>query len=146
MSGKFLSYLSSTCQLFSIHLLLVRAHLICHISSQLSSVVVYLVLVDGGCLNSLLLVDSIPSTLDRLFQNRDLDSIEFLDTFSHQWKVFFPLTYLGIHQCPMIDGFFQVFDLNTSIRTCQISIQYLDSHFHYRWDVSHLLTIYISDQ
>ena len=27
-------------------------------------------------------------------------------------------SFLGIHQCPLIDGFSKVFDLNTSIHTC----------------------------
>ena len=54
-------------------------------SSTLYSVVEYLVLVDGGCLNALLLADSIPSTSDHLFWNRVLESFECLETYSHQW-------------------------------------------------------------
>ena len=55
------------------------------ISSTLYNVVEYLMFVDGGCLSSLLLVDSIPSTSDHLFWNRSLESFDFLETYSHQW-------------------------------------------------------------
>ena len=75
-----------------------------------------------GCLNSLLPADSIPSTLYHLLWNRDLDSIECLDTYSHQWQVLFPSIVLGIHQCSLIDGLSQVLDLNTSIHTYLIPL------------------------
>ena len=48
-------------------------------SSKSFILVAYLVLVDGGCPNSLLPVDSIPSTSDHLFWNRSLESIECLE-------------------------------------------------------------------
>ena len=73
---------------------------------------------DRGYLNALLLVDSIPSTSNHLLWNRIVESFEFLETYSHQWYVLSPSTVLGIHKCPLIDGFFQVFYLNTSIHTC----------------------------
>ena len=79
----------------------------------------YLMLDDGGCLNALLPADFIPSTSYQLFWDRNLES--FLSAlrlavisgrFSrHQQS-------LGIHQCPLIDGSSQVFDLNTFIHTC----------------------------
>ena len=65
---------------------------------------------DGGCLNSLLPVDFIPSNSDHLLWDWNLES-----------SVAGSLTinsFLGIHQCPLIDGPFQVFDLNTFIHTC----------------------------
>ena len=52
--------------------------------STLYSVAEYLMLVDGGCLNALLPVDSIPSTSDHLFCDRSLESFEFLKAYSHQ--------------------------------------------------------------
>ena len=55
------------------------------ISSTLYSVAEYLMSIDGGYLNSLLLIDSIPSTSDNLFWNRSLESFEFLETYSHRW-------------------------------------------------------------
>ena len=54
-------------------------------SSTLYSVTEYLMLVDGGCLDSLLPVDSIPSTSNHLFWNRSLESFECLETYSNQW-------------------------------------------------------------
>ena len=53
--------------------------------STLYSFVEYLVLDDGGYLNSLLPANFIPSTLDHLFWDRILDSFECLETYSHQW-------------------------------------------------------------
>ena len=70
----FLSYLVLACRPFPIQLLF-DAHLSHLISSKLSSVAEYLVLVDGGFLNALIPVDSIPSTSDHLFWNRSLESI-----------------------------------------------------------------------
>ena len=55
------------------------------ISSTLYSIIEYLVLVDGGFLNSLPPADSIPSTLDHLFWNRSLEPFECLQTYIHQW-------------------------------------------------------------
>ena len=46
----------------------------CSSPSTLYSIVEYLVLVDGGCLNALLPVDSIPSTSDHLLWDRSLES------------------------------------------------------------------------
>ena len=57
----------------------------CLISSKLYSVAEHLFLVDGGCLNSLLTADSIPSNSDHLSWDRSLDSFECLETYSHQW-------------------------------------------------------------
>ena len=81
-SQPFLSYLLFVCHRFSIQSL-VYAHPIHPSSSKLSGIVVYLMLIDGGCPNSLLLVNSIPSNSNHLFWNRDLESIEFLETYSH---------------------------------------------------------------
>ena len=87
--------------------------------STLYNFVEYLMFDDGGCLNSLLPVDFIPSTLDHLFWDWNLES--FLSAFrlaiisgrfSRHWQ------FLGIHQCSLIDGFSQVFNLNTFIHTC----------------------------
>ena len=66
LSRPFLSYLDFACHPFSVQLL-VHAHLVCSSSPTLSSICEYLVLVDGGCLNALLPIDSIPSNLDHLF-------------------------------------------------------------------------------
>ena len=82
LSRPFLNYLDFACWSFSVQLL-VHAHLVRLSSSTLSSVVEYLVLVDGGFLNALLPVDSSPSTSDHLSWNRDLESIDFLETSSH---------------------------------------------------------------
>ena len=51
--------------------------------STLYSVTEYLMFVDGGFLNALLLADSIPSNLDHLFWDRSLESFECLETYSH---------------------------------------------------------------
>ena len=79
----------------------------------------YLVLDDGGCLNSLIPVDFIPSNSNHLFWDRNLESFSsslrlavINGRFSHHRY------FLGIHQCPLINGFYQVFDLNTFIHTC----------------------------
>ena len=90
----------------------------CLSSSTLYIIAEYPVLVDGGFLNALLPANSIPSTSNHLFWNKSLESIECLETCNHQWQVISPSTVLEIHQCPLIDGFFQVFELNTSIHTC----------------------------
>ena len=86
--------------------------------STLYNFIEYLMLYDGGFLNSLLLADSILSTSDNLLWDRILESLECLQTYIHQRYILLPSTVLGIHQCPLIDGLFQVFDLNTSIHTC----------------------------
>ena len=137
LSRTLINYCFFACRPFSIQLL-VCAHPVCLSSSKLSSVAEYLVLVYGGCLNSLLPSDFIPLTSDNLFLDRSIESFEFLETYNNQWQVLLPSIVLGIHQCPLIDGLFQVFDLNTFIHTCQFSLQCLDSHFHYRWVISHL--------
>ena len=54
-------------------------------SSTLYSVGEYLVLDYGGFINSLLLADYVPSTLDHLFWIRILESFEFLETCGHKW-------------------------------------------------------------
>ena len=74
MSQPFLSYIDFAWLPFLVQLL-VHAHIVHSSSSTLPSLADYLVLVDEGCLNSLLPVYSIPSTLDHLFWNRILDSI-----------------------------------------------------------------------
>ena len=102
--------------------ILVRAHLVHSSSSTLSSVVEYLVLVDGGFPKSLLQTDSIPSTSDHLFWNRSLESIQCLENFNHHCQVLSSLTVLGIHQCPLIDGLSDVFELNTYIHICLIAL------------------------
>ena len=94
----------------------------CSSSSTLYIIVEYLMLVDGGFLNSLLPMNSIPSTSDHLFWNSILESFEYLETYSHQCQVISPSTVLRIHQCPLIDGFLQVFYLSTYIHTCYIAL------------------------
>ena len=121
LSRPLFSYLVFACRPFSIQLL-VCAHLVHSSSSKLSSVVMYLMLLDGGFLNYLLPSDSIPSNSDHLFWSMALESIEFLETCIHQCQVLSPSTVLGIHQCPLIDGLSQGFDLNTSIHTCLIAL------------------------
>ena len=79
----------------------------------------YLVLDDGGCPNALLPADFIPLTLDHLFWDWSLESFLSalgLAVISGRFSRY--RQYLGIHQCPLIDGSFQVFDLNTFIHTC----------------------------
>ena len=79
----------------------------------------YVMLDDGGCLNALLPVDFIPSTSDHLFWDWSLES--FWVPWDLQSSVAGSLaidSFLGIHQCPLIDGSSQVFDLNTFIHTC----------------------------
>ena len=72
--------------------------------STLYSFAEYLMLDDEGCINALLLVDFIPSTLYHLFWDMNLESFfECLETCSHQWWVLSPSIVLGIHQCPLID-------------------------------------------
>ena len=121
LSWPFLSYIVFACTPLPIQLL-VRAHLVHPSYSKSSSVSKYLVLVYERCINSLLLADSIPSNSDHLFWNKSMEFIKCLETWSHQWKILFWLLVLGIHHCPMVDGFFQVFDLNTYIHTCLIAL------------------------
>jgi len=87
--------------------------------STLYSFAKYLMLDDGGFLNALLPVDFIPSNSDHLFRDWNLDSflsalrlVVISGRFSRHRQ------FLGIHQCPLIDGSYQVFDLNTFIHTC----------------------------
>ena len=87
--------------------------------STLYNLAEYLMLDDGECLNALLPADFIPSTSDHLFWDWNLESFfsalrlaVISGRFSHHRQS------LGIYQCPLIDGFSQVFDLNTFIHTC----------------------------
>jgi len=121
LSRPFLSYIVFACMPLPLQLL-VRAHLVHRNYSKSSSVSKYLVLVYERCINSLLLADSIPSNSDHLFWNKSMEFIECLETWSHQWKILFSLLVLRIHQCPMVDRFFHVFDLNTYIHTCFIAL------------------------
>jgi hypothetical protein len=51
------------------------------------------------------------------------------------------LLKVGIHQCPLIDSFY-----NCSKSTHLLEYtRYIDTHYHYQWVVSCLLTIYIND-
>ena len=87
--------------------------------STLDSFAEYLVLDDGGCLNSILPVDFIPLTSDHLFWDWNLES--FWVPWDLQSSVAGSLaieSFLGIHQCPLIDGSSQVFNLNKFIHTC----------------------------
>ena len=115
--------------------------------STLYSFVEYPVLDDGGCLNALLLVDFIPSTLDHLFWDWNLESFfSALRLAVINGRFSRHRQFLGIHQCPLIDGSSQVFDLNKFIHTCYFALYYLDSHFRYRRVISHLLVVYINDR
>ena len=86
--------------------------------STLYSFAEYLMLDDGGCLNALLPLDFIPSTSDHLLWDWNLES--FWVPWDLQSSVAGSLAidiFLGIHQCPLIDGSSQVFNLNTFIHT-----------------------------
>ena len=77
-----------------------------------------LVLDDGGCLNALLPADFIPSTSDHLFWDRNLESfLSALRLAVISGRFSRHRQFLGIHQCPLINGSFQVFNLNTFIHT-----------------------------
>ena len=116
LSQPFLSYLDFACRPFPVQLL-VRApddQVLPHYTTLLSTSCWMM----GDFLNALLLADFIPSISNHLFWDWNLES--FLSAlrlavisgrFSHHRR------YLGIHQCPLIDGSSQVFDLNTPIRT-----------------------------
>ena len=64
----------------------------------------YLVLNDERCLTYLLSVGLLPSNSTYLFWKWDLESSEYLDVISGR---FTPHRQLGIHHCPLIDGFFK---------------------------------------
>ena len=127
----FLSGLDFACLPFLIHLL-VRAHLV-HLSSyKLSSVVEYLMLVDGGWLNALLPADSFPSTSYHLFWNRSLESIWPSDL---QLSVVGPLTIDIFGNTSMSPDRWIISSVRpqhmySHLLDCTL---YLDSHFHYRW-------------
>ena len=117
LSRPFLNYLEFACRPF-----LVQVTGSCTLwssPSTLSSFVEYLMLDDGGCLNALLPVDFIPLTLDHLFWDWNLDScLSALRLAVISGRFSRHRQFLGLHQCPLIDGFSQVFDLNTFIHTC----------------------------
>ena len=117
----------------------------CSSPSTLYNVAEYLMLVYRVCLNSLLTMDSIPSTSYHLLWIWSLESIECLETCSHQWQVISPLIFLGIHQCPLIDGFFKCSN-STPLFVLFECTQYIDTHFHHRWVALHLLMGYLNDQ
>ena len=145
LSQKFLIYLFFACHPFLIQLI-IRAHIV-HLSSFKSFIIVeYLMLVDGGFHNSLLQVDSIPSTSYHFLWNRILESIWVswdlqspvvgylaIDSFgntsmSHDWWILSSVRPQHIY---------------SHLLDCTL---YLDSHYHYRWDISCLLMVYINDQ
>ena len=87
--------------------------------STLYIFVEYLVLDDVGCLNSLLLADFIPLTSDHLLWDRNLESFWVPWDLQPSVAGFIAIdSFLGIHQCPLINGFSQLFDLKTFIHTC----------------------------
>ena len=88
-------------------------------SFHIISLAKYLVLDNDGCINALLPADFIPSTSDHLFWDRNLESfLSALRLAVISGRFSRHRQFLGIHQCPVIDGFSQVFDLNTFIHTC----------------------------
>ena len=92
--------------------------------STLYSFVEYLVLDDGGCLNALLPMDFIPSNSDHLFWDWSIES--FLVPWDLQSSVAGSLAinnFLGIHQCPLIDGFSLKYSTSTHLFTLA-SLQY----------------------
>jgi hypothetical protein len=52
----------------------------------------YLVLTDERFLNDLLLAGLFPSNSAHLFWKRDLESYQYLEAYSHQWKALSPST------------------------------------------------------
>ena len=117
LSRPFLSYLDFACQPFLVQLL-VRAsydQVLPHYTALLSTSCWMM----GEFLNSLLPVDFIPLTSDHLLWDWNLES--FWVPWDLQSSVVGSLaidSFLGIHQCPLIDGSSQVFNLNTFIHTC----------------------------
>ena len=114
--------------------------------STLDKFAEYLMLDDGGCLNALLPTDSIPSTSDHLFWDRSLESFECLKTYSHQWYVLSPSTVFGntsMSPDRWILSSVRPQHIYSHLLDCTV---YLDSHFHYQWVISCLLTVYINDQ
>ena len=116
LSWPFLSYLDFVCRPFLVQLLF-RAHygrVLPHYTALLST-------------SCWMMGDALMASFQRISSHR-LQIIysgigfwsyfECLETCSHHWQDPLPSTVLGIHQCPLIDGFSQVFDLNTFIHTC----------------------------
>ena len=78
----------------------------------------YLMLDDEGYLNSLLQVNFIPSTSHHLFWDRNLEScLSSLRLAVISGRFSSHRQSLGVHQCPLINGSSQVFNLNTFIHT-----------------------------
>jgi hypothetical protein len=75
-----------------------------------------LVLDYGGCLNTFLPMDLFLSNSTHIAQGQGYRVI-FGNLLLHQWKVPLLLT-MGTHQCPLVDKFYQVFDINSFIHTC----------------------------
>ena len=121
LSQPFLSYLDLACQPFLVQLL-IRApydRVLSHYTDLLSTSCWMM----GDALTPSLLVDFIPSNSDHLFWDWNLESflsalrlVVISGRFSHHWQ------FLGIHQCPPIDGSYQVFDLNTYVHTCSFAL------------------------
>jgi hypothetical protein len=76
----------------------------------------YLTLDDDIFLNSLLSMGVLPWTSSHLFQNRNLESYEYLEACSHQWQVLPPST-VGNTSMSLDGWILQVLDLNTLIHT-----------------------------
>ena len=64
----------------------------------------------------------------------------------HASMASFSLPATGIHQWPSTRRFCVVFDAKSFIHTTWIVLQYLEGHYHYRWFLSRLLTVYIIDR
>ena len=64
----------------------------------------------------------------------------------HASMASFSLPATGLHQWPSTERFCVVFDAKSFIHTTWIVLQYLEGHYHYRWFLSRLLTVFIIDR
>ena len=109
----------------------------------LYSVAEYLVLIDAGCLNALLLADSIPSTSDHWFWDWNLES--FWVPWDLQSSVVGSLAIDIFGNTSVSPNRW----ILSSVRSQHIYSHlldytlYLDSNFHYQWVILCLLTVYI---
>ena len=64
----------------------------------------------------------------------------------HASMASFSLPATGIHQWPSTRRFCVAFDAKSFIHATWIVLQYLEGHYHYRWFLSCLLTVFIIDR
>ena len=118
--------------------------IICHslFSPPLKSLALFRV-IDVGFIKALLWRIA-SCRLQLIIQEVDLGTPPSVLWSLHASMASFSLPATGIHQ-PSTERFCVVLDAKSFIHTTWIVLQYLEDHYHYRWFLLRLLTVYIID-